>query len=120
MRLYHSTPKENIPSILKKGLMPNRIGIVYLTPSPDKWKPDGEVCLIVETGDLKLTAFEDCRDWEVLCWGHIKPENIKLVRNKKEVKKMKVWEKRQAKKGYLTWQEYMEAVEEDRKGIIST
>jgi len=28
---------------------------------------------------------------------------------------MKVWEKRQAEKGYLTWQEYMEAVEEDRQ-----
>lgn len=28
---------------------------------------------------------------------------------------MKLWEKRQAEKGYLTWSEYLEAVEEDNK-----
>ena len=28
---------------------------------------------------------------------------------------MKVWEQRQLEKGYLTWQEYMEAVEEDKQ-----
>ena len=50
MKLYHSTKPENIAGILKDGLIPNRMGIVYLTPSPDKWKPDGEVCLEVETG----------------------------------------------------------------------
>ena len=27
---------------------------------------------------------------------------------------MKLWQQRQADKGYLTWQEYMEAIEEDR------
>ncbi len=76
MKLYHWTKRENIPTILKEGLKPNGLGIVYLTPSPEKWKPDGEVCLKVETGVLKLTAFEDCSDWEVLCWGKISPFNI--------------------------------------------
>ena len=77
MKLYHRTKRDNIPSILKSGLRPNSLGIVYLAPSPEKWKPDGEVCLEVETGNLKLTAFEDCVDWEILCWGKIPPENIK-------------------------------------------
>lgn len=30
---------------------------------------------------------------------------------------MKLWERRQANKGYLTWSEYMEAVKEDRAEI---
>ena len=76
MKLYHWTKPKNVASILSKGLKPNGMGIVYLTPQPDKWHPDGEVCLEVETGDLKLTAFEDCSDWEVLCWGKIPPEQI--------------------------------------------
>jgi len=32
---------------------------------------------------------------------------------------MKVWQQRQLEKGYLTWQEYMEAVEEDRRAKAS-
>ena len=77
MKLYHWTKKKNIKSIIKEGLKPNGIGIVYLTPKPEKWR--GEVCLEVETGDNKLTAFDDCKNWEVLCWGGIKPENLKLT-----------------------------------------
>lgn len=69
MKLYHWTDKRNLLSILQNGLKPNGIGIVYLTPSPDKWQ--GEICLQIETGELKLTAFDDCSDWEVLCWGDI-------------------------------------------------
>ena len=37
----------------------------------------GDTMLEVETGDLKLTAFDDCRDWEVLCWGEIPASSIK-------------------------------------------
>ncbi|MBW1959648.1 MAG: hypothetical protein JRI63_14180 [Deltaproteobacteria bacterium] len=77
MKLYHGTPQKNIPSIMRGGLSPNGIGIVYLTPDINVAQKYG-VPLIVETGDLKLTAFEDCSDWEVLCWGRIKPENISL------------------------------------------
>ena len=80
MELYHWTKEDNLPSIFKEGLKPNSFGIVYLTPSPEKWRPDGEVCLAVETGDLKLTAFEDCSDWEVLCWTDkpIPPSQLRL------------------------------------------
>jgi len=74
---YHWTKKENLSSILKEGLKPNGFGIVYLTPEPDGWR--GEVCLKVETGNLKLSSFEDCKDWEILCWGHIPPQDIMIL-----------------------------------------
>ena len=75
MRLYHGTDSKNLASILKDGLRPNRIGIVYLSPQPTRrW---GDSVVEVETGDLKLTAFDGCEDWEVLCWGRVPPEDIK-------------------------------------------
>lgn len=74
MKLYHQTSRQNLSSILEKGLIPNLIGIVYLTPLLGLGF--GEVTLQVETGNNKLTAFEDCSDWEVLCWGRIPSENI--------------------------------------------
>ena len=77
MKLYHGTDSRDIASILRDGLRPNRIGIVYLSPTATtRW---GDSSLEVETGDLKLTAFDDCEDWEVLCWGRIPPENISLA-----------------------------------------
>lgn len=80
MKLYHSTSRANWKSIKTEGLKPNSIGIVYLSPSLEKailW--NGQVLLEVETGDLELTAFEDCSKWEVLCWGKIPPEQIKVL-----------------------------------------
>lgn len=74
MILFHQTKRANVPSIMRQGLIPNGIGIVYL--SPLKNVGFGEVTLEVETGDNKLTAFDDCKDWEVLCWGKISPDNI--------------------------------------------
>ncbi|MCK5608874.1 hypothetical protein KAR91_43780 [Candidatus Pacearchaeota archaeon] len=79
MKLYHQTKVENIKSIMKKGLIPNEIGIIYLSPRNDLGF--GEVTLEVETGDNKLTAFDDCKEWEVLCWGRIEPSNIKVLEN---------------------------------------
>ncbi len=79
MKLYHQTKAENIESILEIGLIPNRIGIVYLSPRNDL--NFGDIILEVETGDNKLTAFDDCKDWEVLCWGGIEPSNIKVMEN---------------------------------------
>jgi hypothetical protein len=63
-----------LDSIRREGLRPNGLGIVYLTPDPKV--VCGEVCLEVETGSLRLTAFEGCEDREVLCWGHIPPRQI--------------------------------------------
>ena len=82
MKLYHWTKKENLESILQNGLSPSGLGIVYLTPSPDKVKgllKGDEICLEVETGKNKLTAFEECKEWEVLCWGKIVPDKIKTL-----------------------------------------
>ena len=77
MKMYHSTPRKNLESIIRNGLRPNGMGIVYLAPSLETaYKTKANVILEVETGDNKLTAFEDCKDWEVLCWGAISPNNI--------------------------------------------
>jgi len=67
MKLYHWAKKEHINSILREGLRPSRIGIVYLTPDPKATSGFGDTLLEVETGNLKLTAFDDCKNWEVLC-----------------------------------------------------
>ena len=77
MKLYHSTQKKNLPSILLKGLLPNKIGIVYLSPQP--MLCFGDVILEVETKNNKLTAFDDCKKWEVLCWGNIPPEDLSEI-----------------------------------------
>ena len=61
---------------MRYGLVPNGIGIVYLSPKSDL--NFGNITLEVETENTKLTAFDDCRDWEVLCWGSIEPENIRI------------------------------------------
>jgi hypothetical protein len=77
MKLFHQTRGEYLTSIVRHGLMPNKMGILYLSPLQDIGF--GEVTLEVETGDNKLTAFDDCKEWEVLCWGSIPPENIKVL-----------------------------------------
>ena len=77
MRLFHQTKKGNVNSIMKSGLLPNGLGIVYLSPRNDL--NFGDVTLEVETGNNRLTAFDDCKNWEILCWGKIKPQNIKVM-----------------------------------------
>ena len=81
MILYHYTDKSCLDSIMHEGLKPNGMGIIYLTPNLKSCPlfRFGDVLLWVETGNAKLTAFEDCKDWEVLCWNPIPPENITLV-----------------------------------------
>lgn len=81
MKLFHWTKEKHLTSIFNSGLSPNRIGIVYLTPNPQATKDFGEALLEVETGELKLTAFDDCKEWEVLCWGSIPPNKIKISEN---------------------------------------
>ena len=57
-------------------MIPNGLGIVYLSPQNNLGF--GDITLEVETGDNKLTAFDDCKKWEVLCWGKIEPFNIRI------------------------------------------
>ena len=78
MKLFHQTKKENVESIMQNGIVPNRMGIVYLSPCSNL--NFGDIALQVETGNNKLTAFDDCKEWEVLCWGGIPPENIRIYK----------------------------------------
>lgn len=87
MKLYHGTNWEAWQHIQTEGLRP-RIpkseggwGLVYLAPTAESAECWGEVILEVETGDLRLTAFEDCKEWEVLCWlegDAILPTQVRL------------------------------------------
>ncbi len=88
MILYHYTAEENLTSILLRGLLPNGMGIVYLTPDSTKIK-EGAVLLKIDTANLRLTAFDDCKDWEIFCWGHIPPQNIILLESLSVLQKLK-------------------------------
>ena len=85
MKLWHSTKHENIESIMQEGLKPNSSGIIYLSPTlseAQSWAEKlGETLIGVETGELRLTAFEDCAEWEVLCWTDkpISPEYMRVL-----------------------------------------
>jgi hypothetical protein len=78
MKLFHQTDQENVSSIMEHGLRTNKAGWLYLTPRPDLCS-FGNTTLVVETRDIRLTAFEDCKEWEVLCWDKIPPNDIKLA-----------------------------------------
>lgn len=81
MILFHATSKLAWEKIKVEGLRPSRIGIIYLSPNPKviDWFGGSEVLLKVETGENKLTAFDDCKEWEVLCWGPIPTDAITLL-----------------------------------------
>ena len=84
--MFHATPKENLESILSEGIKP-RCFAVYLSHQPDSWvrDGDGQVVLRVSTKGLteRFTVVKDAGDLdEVLYWGVIPPENIKVHRKK--------------------------------------
>lgn len=79
MRLFsHITRREKLPSILDTGLLPNKMGVIYLSPKLEGWRnvQDGEVLLHVMVRQQHITAFTDCANWEVLCWDAIPPQDI--------------------------------------------
>jgi len=80
MILYHGTTKVKARSILKTGLKANKMGIIYLSPTPKLALRWGDIILRVETGKNKLTSFDGCEEWEVLCWGNIPANNIRVYR----------------------------------------
>ncbi len=83
MVLSHVTTQDRLPTIVRDGLRPNSMGIVYLSPKPQGWRPlqEGEVLLHVTINGQRLTSFEDCAEWEVLCWGSVPPEDIVVMNN---------------------------------------
>lgn len=83
MKLYHYTRNSNLKNIFEDGLKPNAMGIVYLCPTLDVASAviassEYENIIEVETDNLKLTAFDDCKEWEVLCWTD-KPIPVKQL-----------------------------------------
>lgn len=94
MKLYHTTTAENVQSILNSGLKFSPfIGLngeknpgqwLYLSPKPFQWPNLGDIVFEVETGSARLTCFEDCEEWEVLCWEEIPPEQIRLLKEKED------------------------------------
>lgn len=76
MILYHHTRAENLANILKIGLIGNGSGIIYLTPI--NTPIFGDTILKVNVEGLRLTAFDDCKDWEVLCWDEIQPSRVRI------------------------------------------
>ena len=77
MILYHWTQKGNIDSIMRQGLKTSSFGILYL--SPIRTYNCGDTLLAVEIKDEKLTSFDNCQDWEVLCWDAVPPEQIHIL-----------------------------------------
>jgi len=80
MRLFHGTTAAAWERIKVQGLRGNGWGLVYLTPLVEEAECHGGIVLEVETGELRLSALEDCKEWEVFCWGDIPPEQIWLHR----------------------------------------
>lgn len=84
MILYHTTLKENVSSILEKGLQPSKIGIVYLSEKPDSWwQGDEFITFEVDMENYKgrLTTFNEPNLDEILCWGSIEPSRLKVYNN---------------------------------------
>ena len=81
MKLYHTTKKTNLDSILRNGLKPGESGIVYLSERADSWwQGDEYVTLEVDCGNLKgrFSTFNEKDLDEILYWGAIPPCNIRV------------------------------------------
>lgn len=80
--MYHATPKENVESIMEKGIVPQH-SMVYLSHRPDSWarEGDGLVVLMVRTsgleGKFSVACGADDLD-EVIYWGAIPPANVMI------------------------------------------
>lgn len=82
MKLYHTTLKKYLKSILENGLVSSKLGIVYLSEKPNSWW-QGEDYITLEidmtNSENKLTTFRDPNLDEILCWGNIEPYRIKVL-----------------------------------------
>jgi len=90
-KLFHGTTPTLWAQIKAEGLKPNDLGIVFLTPLIEDARLYGGIVLEVDTDDLPLSIFENPAQWEalcrafganarseVLCWGPIPPERVRL------------------------------------------
>jgi len=82
--LYHATPRENVKSILKNGLLrchgDHKSAFVFLSEDPDSWMDDGLVLLDVDVDGLDCRLTTPCIENtdEICVWGDIPPDRIKL------------------------------------------
>jgi len=83
--LYHITEKENVPSILEKGLLcgglSHRGSFVSLCEEWISWYEDGLAILEVDIDGIDC----DIRTWlpqldEVCVWGDIEPWRIRIFK----------------------------------------
>lgn len=78
--LYHGTDPANLPSILTEGLRTNSGGWLYLTPMIEEARCHGKAVLRVRVPEgIRLSYFDGCEDWELLCWGPIPPGCIEVL-----------------------------------------
>ena len=55
MKLYHTTLRKNLDSIKRRGLIPSKFGIVYLSENPKSWWQGEEyVTLEIDMTDSKI------------------------------------------------------------------
>ena len=78
MILYHGCTDTEADSILATGLRTKGSWPAYLAMTPDVAHDFGDVILAISVpANTRLSTFEDCADWEVLCWDNISPEHIR-------------------------------------------
>lgn len=88
--LYHATPQENVESIQLMGLKPGGLHgqsfAVYLSESPISWVESGMSVLRVDTKGLtgNMTTFGEKELDEILYWGRIEPDRIRIYRRGKK------------------------------------
>ena len=83
--LYHVTEIDNVPFILREGLLrchgDHRSAFVSLSEDPESWIKDGLALLSVDVKGLNcpMSTFAPELD-EIEVWGDIPPDRIKRIK----------------------------------------
>ena len=83
--LYHATRPENVPSIMKNGLLRchdgHKSAFVFLSEDPNSWITDDLVLLGVDVDGLDCRFTTPCIENtdEICAWGDIPPERITVI-----------------------------------------
>jgi hypothetical protein len=81
--LYHTTKRENLESIMDRGLL-NKGICIYCSERPDSWwNEDGYAKLEVDIrgmDDVRMTTFDEPGLDEILIWvDRIEPERLRVI-----------------------------------------